>query len=224
MENLLFVPLGQDSKRKRYWVIDGPYISLFPPSFQLFACICAEQRACVRHIAVVLHDFVFSEVGLPSRYLLDSPRVYMSTNPWKITAAFQAVCSTRDEYLAMIEKLKSTAPSEPKFGERRSKPEQAHLNLLKAMEDRVPAIDAAIVVSCTHPKLLHGVAVRCLHRLDVTMHIQHVLNSFSRGSRKSGGKLSRSRSSWLRQKSGRHEQDGESPVQIMPTSTTPILR
>ena len=147
MENLLLVPLGQDCQRKRYWVIDGQYILLISLSFQLFACICAEQRTCVRHIAVLLHDFVFSKVGLPSRYLLDSPRVYMSTNPWKITAAFQAVCSTRDEYVAMIEKLRSTAPSEAKNGERRTKPEQAHILLVKTLEERLAVIDNDIAVS-----------------------------------------------------------------------------
>ncbi len=147
MENLLLVPMGQDNQRKRYWVIDGQYYFLISPSFQLFACICAEQRTCVRHIAVVLHDFVFSKVGLPSRYLLDSPRVYMSTNPWKITAAFQAVCSTRDEYIATIEKLKSSAPAEPKYGERRTKPEQAHTRFIKTLEERLTVIDADIAVS-----------------------------------------------------------------------------
>lgn len=147
MENLILIPMGQDSQRKRYWVIDGQYTLLIFPSFQLFACICAEQRTCVRHIAVVLHDFVFSKVGLPSRYLLDSPRVYMSTNPWKITAAFQAVCSTRDEYVATIEKLKSTAPPTAKNGERRSKPEQAHTQLIKTLEERLAIVDADIAVS-----------------------------------------------------------------------------
>lgn len=150
MENLLLVPLGQDCQRKRYWVIDGQYILLISLSFQLFACICAEQRTCVRHIAVLLHDFVFSKVGLPSRYLLDSPRVYMSTNPWKITAAFEAVCSTRDEYVALIERLKSRAPPEPKNGQRRTKPEQAHSALLKVLQDRITIIDADIAVGRAH--------------------------------------------------------------------------
>ncbi|EMD41910.1 hypothetical protein CERSUDRAFT_110467 [Gelatoporia subvermispora B] len=74
----------------------------------------------------------------------DSPRVYMSTNPWKITATFQAVSSTRDEYIALVEKLKEIAPPTPKMGERRAKLEQAHLGVLKVLQDRVELIDAEL--------------------------------------------------------------------------------
>ncbi|OCH94673.1 hypothetical protein OBBRIDRAFT_788928 [Obba rivulosa] len=74
----------------------------------------------------------------------DSPRVYLSTNPWKITATFQAVSSTRDDYISLAEKLKEGAPSEPKAGERKTKLEQAHLALLKAMQDRIESIDAEL--------------------------------------------------------------------------------
>ncbi|KAI0324461.1 hypothetical protein GY45DRAFT_1331516 [Cubamyces sp. BRFM 1775] len=71
----------------------------------------------------------------------DSPRVYMSTNPWKITATFQTIASTRDEYIAVVEKVKENAPPEAGPGERRSKLETAHLALLKALEDRIEIID-----------------------------------------------------------------------------------
>ncbi|KAH9898219.1 hypothetical protein C8Q73DRAFT_684030 [Cubamyces lactineus] len=71
----------------------------------------------------------------------DSPRVYMSTNPWKITATFQTIASTRDEYIAVVEKVKENAPPETRPGERRSKLETAHLALLKALEDRIEIID-----------------------------------------------------------------------------------
>ncbi|OSD03250.1 hypothetical protein PYCCODRAFT_1434665 [Trametes coccinea BRFM310] len=74
----------------------------------------------------------------------DSPRVYLSTNPWKITATFQTISSTRDEYIAVVEKVKESAPSEPKPGERRSKLETAHLALLKALQDRIEIIDNEI--------------------------------------------------------------------------------
>lgn len=40
-ENLSYSPLGQDCSRKRYWVVDGVYIPLFPP-LAVFACICAD--------------------------------------------------------------------------------------------------------------------------------------------------------------------------------------
>ncbi|KAI0756829.1 hypothetical protein C8Q80DRAFT_1130715 [Daedaleopsis nitida] len=71
----------------------------------------------------------------------DSPRVYLSTNPWKITATFQTIASSRDEYTAILEKIRETAPPEPKAGERRPKLETAHLALLRALEDRTEIID-----------------------------------------------------------------------------------
>ncbi|KIM47759.1 hypothetical protein M413DRAFT_439429 [Hebeloma cylindrosporum] len=74
----------------------------------------------------------------------DSPRIYVSTNPWKITATFQTISSTREEYIAEIENLKATAPPEPKKGQKRSKPEQAHLQLITALEARIEAIDAEL--------------------------------------------------------------------------------
>jgi hypothetical protein len=68
----------------------------------------------------------------------DSPRIYVSTNPWKITATFQAVSSTREEYLAVIEKLKASSPQ----GDRKNKLEQAHTALVKALESRIDVVDA----------------------------------------------------------------------------------
>jgi hypothetical protein len=76
----------------------------------------------------------------------DSPRLYTSTNPWKITATFQTISSTREEYIATIEKLKASAPSEPKKG-KRTKPEQSHLALIAALENRIELIDAELNVS-----------------------------------------------------------------------------
>ncbi|KAI0095098.1 hypothetical protein BDY19DRAFT_916277 [Irpex rosettiformis] len=96
-ENLLFIPLGQDSQRKRYWVAD------------------------------------------------DSPRVYVSTNPWKVTSTFQCVCSTQQEYITWLDGLKQTTPPETKAGERRTKPELSHIALVKAAEDRLSTIEAELV-------------------------------------------------------------------------------
>ncbi|KAH9944232.1 uncharacterized protein BXZ73DRAFT_87172 [Epithele typhae] len=75
----------------------------------------------------------------------DSPRVYLSTNPWKISATFQTVSSSRDEFMAFLETVKETASSEPKFGERRSKLEIAHSALLKALQERIEVIDSELM-------------------------------------------------------------------------------
>ena len=104
----------------------------------------------------------------------DSPRIYVSTNPWKITATFQTISSTREEYLTVIEELKKEAPGPLKKGEKRSRLDQAHLTLIESLENRIGAIDAEIAVSCfLHVSLLlciaRGIwsggilAVLCLH-------------------------------------------------------------
>ncbi|KAJ7925964.1 hypothetical protein B0H13DRAFT_1974060 [Mycena leptocephala] len=94
---LQLVPMGQDSRRKRFW-------------------------------APMVH----------------SPRLYVSTNPWKMSATFQTISSTREEYLAVIEELKASAPPELKKGEKRSKLEQSHITLIGTLEGRVEAIDAEL--------------------------------------------------------------------------------
>ncbi|KAF8560030.1 hypothetical protein OG21DRAFT_1479883 [Imleria badia] len=71
----------------------------------------------------------------------DSPRIYVSTNPWKITATFQTISSTREEYLAVIGSLKATAPQT----NRKSKIEQAHLALIDVLESRVDVISVELV-------------------------------------------------------------------------------
>ena len=71
----------------------------------------------------------------------------MSTNPWKITATFQTISSTREEYLIVIEELKKKAPGPLKKGEKRSRLDQAHLSVIESLENRIGAIDAEIAVS-----------------------------------------------------------------------------
>jgi len=66
----------------------------------------------------------------------DSPRVYLSTNPWKVTSTLQTVSSSREEYVALIERLKASAPTKPKL-----KAEIAHQNLVAALEGRLEMID-----------------------------------------------------------------------------------
>ena len=77
----------------------------------------------------------------------DSPRLYTSTNPWKITATFHTISSTREEYISTIENLKASAPPDPKKGQKRTKPEQSHLALIVALEKRIEIIDAELNVS-----------------------------------------------------------------------------
>ncbi|KAG6868887.1 hypothetical protein C0993_008635 [Termitomyces sp. T159_Od127] len=90
---LQLAPIGQDSKRTRYWVGD------------------------------------------------DSPRVFTSTNPWKVTSTFTAVSTTREEYLALIESLKASKPADLRKGERRSRFDAAHIQLIATLEGRIEAID-----------------------------------------------------------------------------------
>ncbi|TFY80030.1 hypothetical protein EWM64_g3985 [Hericium alpestre] len=70
-----------------------------------------------------------------------SPRVYISSNPWKITSTFQSMTSTRDEYVALLQVTKEDSAPEPKEGEKRTRPELAHIALVKVMEARLEVID-----------------------------------------------------------------------------------
>ena len=65
-----------------------------------------------------------------------------------MTASFQSISTTREEYLAVIEDLKASAPPVAKKTERRPKLEQVHLNLISRLECRIEAIDAELAVSC----------------------------------------------------------------------------
>ena len=46
-----------------------------------------------------------------------------------------------------MEEIKQNGPSETKSGERRTKVEQGHFALIKALEDRLSAIDNELAVS-----------------------------------------------------------------------------
>lgn len=73
----------------------------------------------------------------------------MSSNPWKVTASFTKIASTKEEYLKIIEDLKENAPPPVKEGERRQKSDVAHMNLIKLLESRIEAVDAEIQVCMT---------------------------------------------------------------------------
>jgi hypothetical protein len=78
-------------------------------------------------------------------HIEDSPRVYVSTNPWKITATFQTISSTREEYIATIDSLKAALPN-AKEGSKRPKTEVSHAALIQALESRLEAIDIELNV------------------------------------------------------------------------------
>lgn len=67
-----------------------------------------------------------------------------------MAATFETVASTREDYIATIESIKEHGPSAGKANEKRSKTEHNHLSLVKALEDRVEAIDNEINVSTLH--------------------------------------------------------------------------
>jgi hypothetical protein len=117
----------------------------------IFACICADPIYSVCSCSLSFPALRRSPSGILSQIMLrlpmlpirsDSPRVYVSTNPWKVTSTFQTVSSTREEYVALIGKLKVSAPTKPK-----SKVEFAHQNLILAVEGRLEAIDKEFTVS-----------------------------------------------------------------------------
>ncbi|KAG9051303.1 hypothetical protein FS837_009570 [Tulasnella sp. UAMH 9824] len=79
------------------------------------------------------------------RYWLvdDSPRIYISGNPWKASCPFHAISTTREEYVAVIQALKDTAPP-VRQGKRRAKLEAGHDELVKKLEEQLPLIDAEL--------------------------------------------------------------------------------
>jgi len=71
----------------------------------------------------------------------------MSSNPWKfMSCTFEAVSSTRDEYMTTIAKLRTDAVPIPAKKDTRSKAEKDHQKLIDNLESRVEAIDAEIAV------------------------------------------------------------------------------
>ncbi|KAF9454103.1 hypothetical protein P691DRAFT_810816 [Macrolepiota fuliginosa MF-IS2] len=87
----------------------------------------------------------FGQDSKRGRYWIadDSPRLYISTNPWKMSASFKAISSTREEYLAVIDSLKSSAPAIKK-GQKKSKIDTAHLDLVEGLQERVEKIDTEL--------------------------------------------------------------------------------
>ncbi|KAF5311898.1 hypothetical protein D9619_002860 [Psilocybe cf. subviscida] len=74
----------------------------------------------------------------------DSPRVYVSTNPWKMTATFQTISTTREEYTKLIEDLQAATDFDVKKVKKPGKLQSAHLSLIDDLEKRIPAIDTEL--------------------------------------------------------------------------------
>ena len=125
LEDLQLLPIGQDLKRKRYWVVDGEHPSCC--QFSLF--------------------FALLSIFPLADYCIDSPRVYTSTNPWKTSSILEAICSSKVEYESIVAFLRTESPPDPGHGKKRSKSELAHLALIDALEARTVKIDTELAVS-----------------------------------------------------------------------------
>ena len=123
LEDLQLLPIGQDLKRKRYWIVDGGHP---------FRC----------HFCHFFHA-TFVNAG----FYVDSPRVYTSTNPWKTSSILEAICSSKVEYESIVAFLRAESPPDPGPGKKRPKSELAHLALIDALEARTTKIDAELAVS-----------------------------------------------------------------------------
>lgn len=111
--------------------------------------------------------------------------MYVSTNPWKVTATFQTASSTRTDYLALIESLKASAPQ----SEKKSKIEQAHVALIQFLESRIVTIDAELAVG---------------HILIMPMCIEVFADMTCSVYKGSAARSNRDKFSWLKQKLGKH--------------------
>lgn len=71
-----------------------------------------------------------------------------------MTATFQKISTTREEYVSVLENLKAEAPAPLKKGKKLSKPQQQHLALIDALEARIEVIDAELAVSNSFPAVI----------------------------------------------------------------------
>lgn len=134
-------PIGTDKDRQRYWVFDGSY-AVYLAALYLWLFVPALTFSAFFHLILT----AFSVHMMTS----DSARLYVSTNPWKTSSTFKAVANNKDEYLRVIEKLKShPVPTSKK--EKWGKNEAGHFALIAALEERIPAIDNEIAVSLYLP-------------------------------------------------------------------------
>ena len=167
-------------------------------------------------------SFIFQCAAFAVRYLIstygvalpmvpicsDSPRVYLSTNPWKVTSTFQTVSSTREEYVALIEKLKASASPKPKL-----KVEFAHQNLTAALEARLEIIDKELLVRISPGLFI--TSVTCDTSLPMFIWLTFIFSGCSGHAKR----LSSATFSLLKLKSGKLERGGR-PLGLITSTTT----
>jgi hypothetical protein len=162
----------------------------------------------------------------------DSPRLYTSSNPWKISATFHTISSTREEYIATIESLKASAPSEPKKGQKRSKLEHSHVALIATLENRIEAIDAELNVSIFFPFFLQRICWFVEYIPDYFIFLMFLLDYFYAENEnftlsaftRSKRRLSNAECSWHKLRSGKLEPDDKRKSPIMYTMMSWTVR
>jgi hypothetical protein len=120
-----------------------------------------------------------------------------------VTATFESISSTREEYLAIIERLKNVAPPPDKKGRKRlQKLEQSHQALIKALEDRLEAIDIELAVSkSSNLGLLQRYCPLVVTRLTT--------GPFDSEFKGSGGGSKPDKRSWRKQRFAKRAHDGK---------------
>lgn len=177
-EHLVMEPIGQDKTKLRYWIVDGQLsLVVIPvPSLTLLLIFVCSTISTIRDFCLSVHAFfrvlsLWITISSARPWKIDSPRLYASTNPWKMSSSFTAISSTQEEYLKALEDIRATAPpAELAPGERRSKVETAHLQLITVMENRIPAIEAELNVGdlrslCSHCRESSEQAVQRIQKL-----------------------------------------------------------
>ncbi|TDL28009.1 hypothetical protein BD410DRAFT_713344 [Rickenella mellea] len=75
----------------------------------------------------------------------DSPRIYVSTNPWKTTSGFKTIATTKEEYLHIIQGLKDGIPKDVIDKKRKpARVENYQVKLVEQLESRIEAIDTEL--------------------------------------------------------------------------------
>lgn len=113
---------------------------------RVFLCMRGGLRVGIFRLVSCLKWVHFLELIRNVYSMLDSPRIYMTSNPWRLSSSFKAISTTQEEYTAVVENLKSTLPPLKK-GQRRPRNDGLQLTLIENLEKRVEEIDHELAVS-----------------------------------------------------------------------------